>query len=73
MEKEEFKELLKKAELSKKELANILDLAQQTTNCWGSTQNIPYWVKTWLINYIKANEADKIVKAIKEIESINEK
>ena len=73
MEKEEFKELLKKAELSNKELENILDLAQQTTNCWGRKQNIPYWVKTLLINYIKANEADKIVKAIKEIESINEK
>ncbi len=71
MEKEEFKELLKKAELSKKELSNILDLAQQTINCWGSTQNIPYWVKSWLINYIKANEADKIVNAVKEIESMN--
>ena len=65
MTKEDLKELLKQAELNKKELSEILGIAQQTVNCWGTTQNIPYWVKSWLENYIKANVSDTIIETVK--------
>jgi hypothetical protein len=64
MEKEEFKELLKKANLSKKEFAGIINISVGSLNNWGSTQNIPYWVKSWLENYIKAKNMDKVAEAI---------
>ena len=65
MEKEEFKKLLKKANLSKKEFANIIGIGVGSLNNWGSTQNIPYWVKSWLSNYIKAKEFDNVIKSVK--------
>ncbi|AYJ81032.1 acyl carrier protein [Aliarcobacter cryaerophilus ATCC 43158] len=65
MEKEEFNELLKNANLSKKEFANILDINPGSLNNWGSSQNIPYWVKSWLENYIKAKDIDKIAETVK--------
>lgn len=65
MEKEELKELLKKANLTKKELANLTDLAHSTVNNWGSGQNVPHWVKSWLENYIKAKDMDKVAEAVK--------
>jgi predicted XRE-type DNA-binding protein len=65
MTKENLKELLKQAELNKKELSEILGIAQQTVNCWGTTQNMPYWLESWLKNYIKAKDMDKVVEAVK--------
>ena len=65
MTKEKYHKLLAAADLSKKELANILNVAQQTVNNWGSTQNIPYWLETWLENYIKAKNMDDVAKAVK--------
>ena len=64
MEKEKFNSLLKKASLSKKEFANIIGISIGSLNNWGSTQNIPYWVESWLENYIKAKDMDKIIEAI---------
>lgn len=65
MTKEKYHKLLEVANLSKKEPANILNVAQQTVNNWGSTQNIPYWLETWLENYIKAKSMDEVTKAVK--------
>jgi DNA-binding transcriptional regulator YiaG len=65
MEKEEFNELLKKATLSKKEFANIIGISSASLNNWGSSQGIPYWVESWLKNYIKAKDMDKVVEAVK--------
>ena len=66
MEKEKFKFLLQEANLTKKELASILQINIGSLNNWGSSQNIPYWVESWLENYIKAKELDTIVNAIKK-------
>lgn len=65
MEKEEFNSLLEKAQLTKKEFAEILGINQGSLNNWGSSQNIPYWVKSWLENYNKAKFADNIIEAVK--------
>ena len=67
MEKEEFTKLLEEAGLSKKEFAEIINITQGSLNNWGSTQNIPYWVKTWLENYIKAQDLKKITDIIKPL------
>ncbi len=65
MDKIKFNKLLEDANLNKKELANLLGCAIQTVNNWGSTQNIPYWVESWLNNYIKAKVSDTIIETVK--------
>jgi len=65
VDKIKFNKLLEDANLNKKELANLLGCAIQTVNNWGSTQNIPYWVESWLNNYIKAKVSDKVIDAVK--------
>jgi transcriptional regulator with XRE-family HTH domain len=65
MTKEKLKILLKQAGLTKKELSEILGITQGSINCWGTTQNIPYWVESWLENYIKAKVSDKVIEAVK--------
>ncbi len=70
MEKEEFKELLKKANLSKKELATLLSMQYNTVNAWGSNNAIPVWLKSWLENYIKSKNYEDVKNTVFEIENI---
>lgn len=65
MEKEEFNKLLEKAKLSKKEFAEIIGMRYSSVNNWGSSQDFPRWVRSWLENYIKAKNMDNIVEAVK--------
>ena len=65
MDKKEFNDLLKRANLSKKGFADLLGVLPSSVNNWGSSQNIPYWVKSWLENYIKSLDMDKIVEVVK--------
>lgn len=64
MDNKRFKDLLKLAKLSKKELAIKTNLAYSTVNNWGSSQNFPHWVESWLENFVKARNFDKIVEEI---------
>ena len=66
MERDEFNELLKKANLTKKEFASILGISYTSVNNWGSPQNIPYWVASWLENYIARKRFETIKTIIKE-------
>ena len=67
----EFKQLLKKAELNKKDLCEILETSYQGVNNWGTNgREYPYWVKTWLENYIKAKSYEDIKNKILEIEKL---
>jgi len=66
MDKEELKELLKKANLSKKEFASIIGISVGSLNNWGSTQNIPYWVKSWLENYIMKQKHEQMLEIMKD-------
>ena len=69
MEREEFNELLRQANLSKKEFCEIIDLNYSTVNTWGSSNiNIPKWVKSWLENYIKAKSYADIKDKVFKIE-----
>jgi hypothetical protein len=61
-----FKELLKNAKINKKELAELLEVDYNTVNAWGTNgRGYPYWVKSWLENYIKAKDLDNIVDTVK--------
>ncbi len=70
MDKETYKELLKKANLSKKELASLLGCATQTVNNWGSTNKVPYWLESWLSNYIKAKNYNDVKDTVFKVEGI---
>lgn len=65
MNNEDFVKALKKASLNKKEFSELTGLAYSTVANWSSSQNIPIWVKSWLENYTKAKDMDKIIKAVK--------
>lgn len=66
MENREFKVLLKEAKLNKKQLSEIVELAHGTVVNWGTSQNIPHWVKSWLENYIKAKKYDELMQMLNE-------
>ena len=70
MELSHFKELLKKADLNKKQFAELLEMQYNTVNAWGSNNSIPTWVKSWLENYIKAKTYNDIKDKVFEIEGI---
>lgn len=71
VDREEFNALLEKANLSKKDFCQIIDLNYSTVNTWGSSSiNIPKWVKSWLENYIKAKSYNDVKNKVLEIEGI---
>ncbi len=68
---EDFKQLLKNAELSKLSFSELLGTSYQGVNNWGTNgRDYPYWVKSWLENYIKAKSYDDIKDKVFEIEGI---
>jgi len=66
MNKEQYNLKLKEVGLSKKELSRILGVAEQTVNNWGSTNKVPYWIETWLENYIEKQKHKKMVDILKD-------
>ncbi len=63
----EFNELLKKANLTKKAFAEILETSYNTLNAWGSNdREIPYWVKSWLTLYIENKDCKELKQIIKD-------
>ncbi|EAK2725828.1 XRE family transcriptional regulator, partial [Campylobacter jejuni] len=54
MTKEKFNQLLKQANLNKKQLADISGIPYPTINAWGSTTSYPPYITFLLENYIKA-------------------
>ncbi|ECL1830233.1 XRE family transcriptional regulator [Campylobacter jejuni] len=67
LSKDEFKKIMINANLSKKELAEKLEVSYNAINGWGTNgRDYPYWVKSWLENYIKAQKYNKIKDLIKD-------
>ncbi len=62
MNYKEFEELLKKSDINKKEFSELTELSYQTVMNWNNTDNVPKWVKSWLENYIKAKDLEKVKK-----------
>lgn len=66
MKKQEFDETLKKIGLSRQEFAEMTELAYSTISNWHDEKKpVPGWVKSWLDNYVKAKDMDKVVEAVK--------
>lgn len=64
--RDEFKELLKSANLTKKSFAELLGTSYNTINAWGSNnRDIPYWVKSWLTLYIENKECKELKQILK--------
>ncbi|AHK74143.1 TPA_asm: XRE family transcriptional regulator [Campylobacter coli] len=66
MTKEKFNQLLKQANLNKKQLADISGIPYPTINAWGSTTSYPPYIAFLLENYIKAQKYNKIKDLIKD-------
>ena len=72
MNNEQFEELLKKACINKKEFAGLVEMNYTSVTNWASNNNVPRWVKSWLENYIKAKDLDRVADAVAPILSKRE-
>ncbi|EAK3171236.1 XRE family transcriptional regulator, partial [Campylobacter jejuni] len=70
MTKEKFNQLLKQANLNKKQLADISGIPYPTINAWGSTTSYPPYITFLLENYIKAQSYEELKNKVFEIENI---
>jgi len=72
MNNNEFKDLLKKAKLSKTNFAKNIGTSSQVVNNWTTAgREIPYWVESWLENYIKGQNYREIKNRVFEVEGID--
>lgn len=62
-----FEELLKNAQLTKKEFANLVDMNYTSITNWNKSEKIPVWVQSWLENYIRAKIADDILDSLEPL------
>jgi len=58
----EFKELLKKAGINKKDFSTITQVSYGTVNSWGveGRAEVPEWVRPFLDNYVEVKKLNKI-------------
>ena len=45
----------------------MLGVSYGTVNGWGSPQNVPYWVESWLTIYIENKECKELKKMLKDV------
>lgn len=72
METNEFEKKLENLNLSKKDFAELTNLPYQTIMNWKRSDSVPKWVKSWLENYIKAKDLDRVADAVAPILSKRE-
>ena len=66
--RDDFNELLKRVNLSKKEFAELVGVQYSSVNNWGSGKfGVPYWVKSWIENYEKSTRYEKIKELTKDL------
>lgn len=66
--RDEFNNMLKGSNLTKRDFCNIVGLNYNSVNNWGSGDiKVPDWVKSWLRNYEKSKRYDKIKELTKDI------
>lgn len=68
MNRDEFKTLLSKAKINKKELSELLNLPYGTVNNWGTSNPYPEWLNSWFENFIKAKSYEEIKNKVFEVE-----
>lgn len=67
VDKNEFQELLSKAGLNKRELAELVGIPYSTVNGWGSKVPYPPYVRFLLEAILKIQTLDKIIFAVKPL------
>ena len=67
MDKNEFQELLSKAGLNKRELAELVGIPYATVNGWGSKVPYPPYTRFLLEAILKIQTLDKVVKAVEPL------
>ena len=62
MQLQEFKILLKEANMTKKDFSNIAKISYGTVNSWGGEgrAEVPEWVHPFIKNYIEVQKLQKI-------------
>ena len=66
MNRDTFKELLKKSGLTKKSFSEILGTSYNAVNSWGcNDRGVPYWVESWLYLYIENKECKELREIIR--------
>jgi DNA-binding transcriptional regulator YiaG len=73
MNNEKFEELLKKAQLSKKEFAELVKMNYTSVTNWSQKdKKVPYWIKEFLALYIENRELKSLKTSILHtVEKIN--
>jgi predicted transcriptional regulator len=67
MKKENFDDLLKKLNLTRKEFAEISGIRYTTVGKWNDDNRpIPAWVKSWLENYIEKKKFETVKQTLKD-------
>ena len=68
MQLSKFKDLLKKANMNKKDFSSIALISYGTVNSWGveGRAEVPEWVRPFLINYIEVKKLNQIRNILKE-------
>jgi DNA-binding transcriptional regulator YiaG len=66
MNKIEFTATLNKIGLSKRQFSELSNTPYNTVNNWNDENRpVPSWIESWLENYIKAKDIEKIAEAVK--------
>jgi len=69
MKKQEFDNILKNNNLTRKDFAQLSGIQYTTVGKWNDAdRKIPAWVKSWLENYIKSKSYEDIKDKVFEIE-----
>lgn len=61
-----FEELLRDAELSKKDFSSLVEMNYNSVTNWNKSDKIPQWVGSWLKLYVENKELKKLKQIIKE-------
>ena len=67
------KKLLDEAILNELEFCVILQISEQEVSTWIKNEDIPYWVETWLLNYIDKINYKKLLDEIMNNDTRNDR
>lgn len=66
MKKQDFDRILKDNKLSRQDFADMTNMSYSAVSNWHDEKKpVPGWVESWLENYIKAKDIDKVAEAMK--------
>jgi len=66
MNNEAFETLLKRAGLSKKEFATLVEMNYNSVTNWNKSDKIPQWVNSWLNLYIENADCKELKRILED-------